>query len=137
VETLIANLPALNASLIALCLVLILRGWLAIRKKNIIAHKRAMISAFVTLLVFLVFYLGRIIAAGVTPYSGSVLGRQLYLIFLTSHITAALVCLPLVIFVLRKGLRNEIEPHRRWAKIALPLWIYVCVTGLMIYFILY
>lgn len=136
-------LPAINASLNALSTVLLLLGFKYIRAKQIEQHRRMMLSAFVISIIFLACYLlhkwllFQETGAYNTTFQGQGGWRTVYFTILITHVTLA-ACVPvLAIITIRRGLAMRIDPHRRIAKITLPIWLYVSVTGVVVYFMLY
>jgi len=134
----VQDLPALNASLNGLALILILWGGVAIHKGKETLHKRLMLSAYGCSLLFLVSYLyyHAKIGGGV-HYSGGGLGRSLYLAMLASHVVLAAVLPVLTTRTIWLGLRDRRVAHRRWARWTFPIWIYVSLTGVLVYVVLY
>ncbi|MCE9591626.1 MAG: DUF420 domain-containing protein [Planctomycetes bacterium] len=134
-------LPTVNASLNALAAVLLCVGVSLIKQKRITAHKRVMLAAFATSCLFLVFYVTHYVwrasATGTahTQYTGPL--RAVYYPMLLSHILLAMAVPVLAIWLIRLGLRRDDTLHRRVAKFAFPIWLYVSVTGVIIYFMLY
>ncbi len=129
--------PPLNAALNATAAVLLAAGFAFIRAKRIAAHKACMLSAVAVSAVFLTSYLYYHYHAGSTPFQGQGFVRTLYFTILISHTILAIVILPLVIITVTFALRGKIERHRRIARWTLPLWFYVSVTGVVIYWMLY
>jgi uncharacterized membrane protein YozB (DUF420 family) len=130
--------PLVNACLNALSAVLLVIGILFIRRGNEAAHKKMMISAFLCSVVFLCSYLYyHFYVNGRVPYEGPPWGAIPYYIILFSHIVLAAIVPVLAIIVIRAGLKDSREFHRRWAKRLFPMWMYVSITGVSIYFILY
>ncbi len=134
-----AFFPALNASLNALSGILLLIAYVHIRNKRIVQHKRFMLAACFTSLVFLACYVTYHYLKGgvVTKFAGTGAIRTLYLSILTSHTILAVVIVPLAILSVLNGLRMRVPQHRRVAKWTFPLWMYVSVTGVLVYFFLY
>src|SRR5438067_1186665 len=134
----IGLLPHINASLNAICAVLLIRGWLLIRNKRIDEHRRTMIAAFVTSCVFLACYLFYHSQAGSRPFGheGAAV-RTVYLSILLTHTVLAAVVPVLAIVTLRRGLAARYDRHRRIARWTLPIWLYVSVTGVVVYLMLY
>ena len=138
-----ADLPPVNAALNALSAVFLSWGLYFIRRKNQLAHRNCMIAAFVTSAVFLVcyltyhtyvvYYLGR----GATKFRNPEWFRPIYLAILISHTLLAMAILPMAIVTLIRGLRERFDAHRRIARWTWPMWMYVSVTGVLIYFLLY
>jgi uncharacterized membrane protein YozB (DUF420 family) len=131
------DLPALNAALNATSAVLLVAGWRFIRQRRIRAHRRCMLSAFVVSSLFLVSYLVHHAIAGTTRFPGTGLARTIYFSILIPHITLAACVLPLAIVTLRRGLGRRYDAHRRIARITLPVWLFVSVTGILVYVMLY
>ena len=131
--------PPLNASLNALSGVLLLTGYLFIRRKNIAMHRRFMLSACATSVLFLICYVTyhSLRGGAVTRFQGTGFWRTAYFSILTSHTILAVVILPLVILSVWNGLKNRVPQHRRVARWTFPLWMYVSVTGVLVYFFLY
>ncbi|HTW22866.1 MAG TPA: DUF420 domain-containing protein [Candidatus Baltobacteraceae bacterium] len=131
------SLPALNASLNALCTVLLIAGFLMIRSGKIAVHRFFMIAAFCCSALFLVFYLYFHFHAGVIRFGGQGWIRPVYFTLLLTHTTLAAVIVPLVLITLSRGLGGKFEKHRAIAKWTFPLWLYVSVTGVVVYWLLY
>jgi putative membrane protein len=131
------TLPALNATLNATSAALLTTGWFFIRSGNVTAHRRCMISAFVTSSLFLISYVIYHAQAGSKPYPGTGLMRYVYFSILIPHVTLAAVVLPMAIVTLGRGLRREDVRHRRLARWTLPIWLFVSVTGVIVYLMLY
>ena len=134
-----SDLPAVNASLNGLATLLLLLGFAFIKTERKQAHGIAMGAAFVTSCIFLVFYvLHKILVRGVhTPFAGEGFWRPVYYTMLISHIVLAIVIVPLVLTTMRRALRADYKAHRRIARWTFPLWLYVSVTGVLVYFMLY
>lgn len=137
------TLPAINATLNAISTVLLLLGYKFIRERNIEKHRRVMITAFVISVVFLACYLlhkwllFQATGSYNTTFQGQGAWRTVYFTILITHVTLA-ACVPvLAIITIRRGLAMRIDPHRRIAKVTLPIWLYVSVTGVIVYFMLY
>ncbi len=135
----VSDLPGLNASLNALATVLLTAGFFFIRQGRIPAHRVCMIAAFAVSCLFLVTYvLHKILMRGIhTPFGGEGLVRDVYYTMLISHIILAMVIVPLTIVTLRYAVRGRFELHKKWARWTFPLWYYVSVTGVLVYFFLY
>jgi uncharacterized membrane protein YozB (DUF420 family) len=130
-------LPTLNATLNATSAVLLTTAWFLIKSRRIEAHRRCMIAAFVTSSLFLVSYVIYHAQAGSKPYLGTGVMRVVYFTILIPHVVLAAAVLPLAIVTLRRGLRRDDVRHRRLARITLPLWLFVSVTGVVVYAMLY
>jgi uncharacterized membrane protein YozB (DUF420 family) len=134
----ISILPTVNATLNALSAVLLVLGYVLIRRRQIDAHRRVMLTAFATSCLFLVCYLVYHAQVGSVPFhhEGSPLRAVYFAILLTHTILAA--CVPvLAIITLRRGLAANYDRHRRIARWTLPIWLYVSVTGVVVYVMLY
>ena len=131
--------PPLNASLNALSGVLLLIAYWHIRAKRIALHKRFMLAACTSSVLFLICYVTYHTLRGgvVTKFAGTGGWKTLYLTILTSHTILAVTILPLAILSVRNGLKMRVAQHRRVAKWTFPLWMYVSVTGVLVYFFLY
>ena len=130
-------LPTLNAILNALSAILLVSGYLFIRRRKIAAHKRCMIAAVVTSSLFLVSYLTYHYQIGSKHFEGQGPVRTVYFSILLSHTALAITIVPLVLMTLRRALKGNFERHARLARRTLPLWLYVSVTGVVVYWMLY
>lgn len=130
-------LPAVDATLNAASALLLAGGFIFIRRKNIPAHKACMLAAFGTSVLFLVCYLTYHYFHGVTRFPGHGFVRTFYLTLLGSHTILAVAIVPLVLTTLYRAWRRRFDLHRRIAVWTLPLWLYVSVTGVAVYLILY
>ena len=133
----ISDFPTIDAILNATSAVLLTLGYIFIRRKNVAAHRFCMVSAVVTSTLFLVFYLTYHYYHGTTRFTGQGAVRPLYFTTLISHTVLAAVIVPLVLTTLYRALRERFELHRRIARRTLPLWLYVSVTGVVVYWMLY
>jgi len=133
----ITALPSLNATLNGLSALLLTAGYICIRRQRIVAHKACMVSAFVTSTVFLISYLVLRYYAGMTTFKGQGWIRPVYFTILTSHTILAAVIVPLALLTLSRAVRGQFARHVRIAHWTLPLWLYVSVTGVLVYWILY
>jgi uncharacterized membrane protein YozB (DUF420 family) len=131
--------PPLNASLNALSGVLLLIAYVHIRNKRIAQHRRFMLAACFTSIAFLACYVTYHYLKGgvVTRFQGTGAMRTLYLTILTSHTILAVVIVPLAIMSVWNGLKMRVPQHRRVARWTFPLWMYVSITGVLVYFFLY
>ena len=131
--------PPLNASLNALSGILLLIGYVLIRRKNILWHKRFMLAACTSSLLFLACYVTYHSLRGgvVTKFAGPPRWKTIYLTILTTHTILAITIVPLAIISVINGLKMRVAKHRRIAKWTFPLWMYVSVTGVLVYFFLY
>ena len=130
-------LPAVNASLNALSGVFLLVGYVLIRRRRIAAHRNAMLAAFTTSTLFLISYLFYHWHAGSRPFTGHGAIRYVYFAVLISHIILAAAILPMAIMTLSRGLRGRYVEHKRIARWTFPAWMYVSVTGVIVYVMLY
>jgi putative membrane protein len=130
------QLPALNAFLNASCSLLLIVSFVMIRRKNIEAHKKINITTFVLSSLFLVSYILYHWMATETRYPEGNPLRTLYLIILTSHIILAAIVLPLVLLSFHKGLTMQVEKHKKLVRFAFPIWLYVTITGVIVYFMI-
>ena len=133
----IADLPAVNATLNGIAGILLLCGYVQIRRGQQVVHKRFMLSAMVTSALFLVSYVIYHANAGSRPFEGIGLIRVLYFVILATHVILAATILPLALVTTARGLRADYVRHRRIARWTFPLWLYVSVTGVVIYVMLY
>ena len=133
----VSSLPLVNALLNGLATILLICGYVAIRSGRIQVHRRLMISAFATSVLFLISYLVYHAHAGSRPFPGRGAIRTVYFTILISHIVLAAVIPPLAAVTLWQGLRSRFDRHVRIARWTLPLWLYVSVTGIVVYWMLY
>ena len=136
----IQDIPTLNAALNATATVLIMTGFVLIKQRKIEAHRACMLTAGAVSALFLVGYVGhKILIRGVhTPFGGeSPALRAIYFTMLLTHIVLAIAIAYLVPRTFLLAIKGDYERHRRWAKITFPIWLYVSVTGVLIYFMLY
>ncbi len=133
----ISDLPALNASLNATSAVLLYAGYVSIRRKHRAAHATCMLVALLSSTLFLASYLTYHYHAGSMPYRGSGWTRPLYFTILISHTILAAAVVPLALVTVTRAARRRFERHVAIARYTLPIWIYVSVTGVVIYMMLY
>jgi putative membrane protein len=131
------DLPAVNATLNALSGILLLVGYTLIRTRRIETHRKVMIAAFVTSSLFLVCYLVYHYQVGSVRFTRQGFVRPLYYTILITHVTLAFVVVPLAIVTLSRGLKSRFRQHRRIARWTFPIWMYVSVTGVLVYVLLY
>lgn len=131
------SLPALNAILNGTAAVLLVIGFLLIKSRNIAMHRKVMLTAFGVSVVFLVCYLVNHYHAGIVYYKGTGMMRTIYMLVLWTHTPLAAAVPVLAIITLSRGLKGRIASHRAIAKWTLPIWLYVSVTGVVVYFMLY
>ena len=135
----VSDLPAFNASLNGLATLLLTAGFIFIKSGKMNAHRACMLSAFSVSVVFLITYvLHKVLVRGVhTPFGGEGFIRSVYYSMLISHILLAIIIVPLVIITLRHAIAGRLIVHRQWARWTFPIWYYVSVTGVLVYFFLY
>lgn len=131
------DLPALNATLNGTAAVLLLIGWVHIRRGRRAAHRAAMLGACAVSTLFLASYVVYHANVGSRPYGGTGLLRVVYFTVLITHIVLAAAIVPLVAVTLVRALRERFDRHARIARWTLPLWLYVSATGVVIYLMLY
>ncbi len=130
-------LATVNAALNATATVLLVVGFVLIKQRRETAHKWVMLSAFFVSIAFLACYLAYHFKVGSVPFSGGGAIRIFYLCLLASHVLLAMTVPVLALVTINLGLKNRREQHRRWAVWTFPIWLYVSVTGVVIYFMLY
>jgi len=133
----LASLPAVNASLNGACTILLLLGFFAIRARRISLHRFFMVTAFFCSAIFLILYLYFHFHAGIIRFGGQGWIRPVYFTILITHTTLAVVIVPLVLITLSRALRERFDKHRAIARWTLPLWLYVSITGVIVYWLLY
>jgi uncharacterized membrane protein YozB (DUF420 family) len=131
------DLPAVNATLNALSGVLLLVGYTLMRRRRIDLHRAFMIAAFATSSLFLLCYLVYHAQVGSVPFPRQGFVRPLYFAILITHVTLAATVPPLAIVTLSRGLKGRYPQHRRIARWTFPIWMYVSVTGVLVYVLLY
>jgi uncharacterized membrane protein YozB (DUF420 family) len=132
-----AILPAVNAVLNALSACLLIGGYACIRRGRRAAHQRCMLAAFLVSVLFLASYLTLRYLAGMTRFEGQGWIRPVYFTILLSHTVLAAGIVPLAIVTMARALREEHARHVRVARWTLPVWLYVSITGVIIYWLLY
>jgi putative membrane protein len=130
-------LPTVNASLNALSGMFLLVGYVLIRRRRITAHRNAMLGAFACSTLFLISYVVYHAQAGSRPFTGQGVIRYVYFAILISHVILATAILPMAISTLSRGLRGRYVEHKRIARWTFPTWMYVSVTGVIVYVMLY
>jgi uncharacterized membrane protein YozB (DUF420 family) len=133
----VRDLPALNACLNALSAALLFTGWVLVRRRRLIAHKRVMLAALTSSALFLVSYVTYHVQVGSVRFQGQGLLRKVYFAILISHTLLAVAIVPLVLVRVSRALASRFDRHRRIARVTLPLWAYVSVTGVVVYWMLY
>jgi uncharacterized membrane protein YozB (DUF420 family) len=132
-------LPSVNASLNAVAVVLLIAGRRLIRLGRVDAHRRTMLAAFCVSSVFLLFYVAHKASRDFenTTFAVEGVAKSIYLLILASHVLLAMTVPVLAVLLIRFGLKGEIGRHRTLARWAWPIWMYVSLTGVLIYFLLY
>jgi len=133
----LADLPALNATLNAIAAVLLVVGYFLIRRGRREAHRRAMLAAFATSTLFLVSYVIYHANIGSRPFTGQGPIRIVYFTILITHVILAAAILPMALITLNHALRGRFERHVPIARWTLPIWLYVSLTGVAVYLMLY
>ena len=133
----VSDLPLVNASLNGVATVLLIVGYACIRRRRITAHRTAMVAAFITSVLFLISYLTYHAHAGSRPFPGQGPIRVVYFVILISHIILAATIPPLAGITLWRAYRRRFDRHMKIARWTLPLWLYVSVTGIVVYLMLY
>jgi putative membrane protein len=139
----IHDLPALNATLNGLSAIFLTFGFVFIKRGNKIAHRNCMISAFSTSVVFLICYLtyhgylAIVLKQGPTHFINPAWFRPIYLTILISHTFLAIIIVPLILMTLWRAKKQNFEAHKKIARWTWPLWMYVSVTGVVVYLLLY
>jgi len=131
------DLPALNAFLNGLSAILLTAAFIFVRRKNILAHRRCMLAAVSCSILFLISYLTYHAHAGTTYFRNPPWFRPIYLTLLATHTILAATIIPLIIITLTRAFKARFENHRKIARWTWPLWMYVSVTGVLIYYLLY
>ena len=132
----ISNLSAVNAALNSLSTVFLLLGFREIKARNFAKHMRFMISAFVTSTLFLVSYIVYHHFVGDTPFTGQGVVRPIYFFILITHIVLSIFVVPLVLSSFLFAFSGKFSTHRKVSKWTFPIWLYVSVTGVMVFFML-
>jgi uncharacterized membrane protein YozB (DUF420 family) len=133
----ITDLPALNAVLNGTAAAFLTAGYIQIRRGRTEMHKRCMLAALATSALFLISYVVYHANIGSRPFPGEGFTRVVYFTILITHVVLAAVILPLALTTATRGLRAQYDRHVRIARLTLPLWLYVSVTGVVIYLMLY
>ena len=139
----IFTLPHVNALLNTTSGLCLITGYIFIRRRRIAAHRASMIAAFVSSIIFLISYLtyhtllAYKLGLGPTKFIGEGIIRPIYFFILITHTILAVVIVPFVIVTLRRGLKRQDARHRRIARWTFPLWLYVSITGVVVYMMLY
>lgn len=133
----VTDLPAVNASLNALSTVLLITGWILIKGGERKRHEQCMLAAVLTSTLFLISYVIYHAQVGSVPFTGTGWIRTVYFAVLIPHVILAAAIVPPVLITVSRGLSRKYDKHRRIARWTLPLWLYVSVTGVIVYLMLY
>jgi putative membrane protein len=133
----VADLPHLNAALNTLSTIFLLCGWVLIKRRRILPHKRAMTAAIITSALFLTSYVIYHANVGSKPFPGTGLARTVYFTILIPHVILAAVSLPPILITFARGLRRDDARHRKIARWTFPVWLFVSVSGVAVYLMLY
>ena len=133
----VSDLPALNALLNGVATVFLVAGYVFIRRRQIQAHRASMLAAVTASALFLISYVIYHANAGSRPFTGTGPVRVVYFLILITHIVLAAAIVPMVLMTLSRALRKRFDRHAAIARRTLPLWLYVSVTGVVIYLMLY
>ena len=133
----ISYLPHLNAILNSTSAILLIAGYSFIRKGRINAHRNCQLTAFTTSTLFLISYLTYHYYHGATRFPGQGIVRPVYFAILFTHTILAVVIVPMILLTLYRAARRDFIRHRRIARWTLPLWLYVSITGVIVYLMLY
>ena len=131
------DLPAVNASLNALSGLLLLVGYALIKSGRRDQHRAVMIAAFTSSALFLICYLVYHAQVGSVPFTRQGFVRPLYFTILLTHVVLAVVVLPMIILTMTRGLKGRFREHKKIARWTFPVWMYVSVTGVLVYVLLY
>ena len=133
----VTDLPALNAALNTLATVFLLTGYVFVRQRKIGAHRLCMLGALAASAAFLTSYVIYHANVGSRPFTGTGPIRIVYFAVLISHVLLATAIVPMVLMTVSRALAGRFDPHRRIARITWPLWMYVSITGVIVYLMLY
>ena len=133
----ISDLPAVNATLNATSAIFLVSGYVSIRRRRIRLHKQCMLAALASSAIFLTCYVIYHVNTGSRPFPGDGAARFVYFSILISHVLLAVTILPLALTTAKRGLDAQYQRHVRIARWTLPLWLYVSITGVVIYMMLY
>jgi uncharacterized membrane protein YozB (DUF420 family) len=136
-EMTVRDLPSLNAALNATSAVLLVVGWILVRQRRLEAHRRAMLSAFGCSIVFLVSYLVYHFQVGSVKFQGTGTVRTVYFAILLTHTVLAAAVPFLAVITLSRALARRFDRHKQIARWTLPIWLYVSVTGVVVYWMLF
>ncbi len=125
-----------NAVINSTVSILLVVAYILVRQKKYEAHKKVMLAAIVLSVLFLVSYITHHLFAGETKFGGEGTARTIYLVLLISHIILAAVILPIILFTAYQSLTGEYAKHKKWARYTFPLWLYVSITGVIVYLLI-
>ncbi|GAA4469197.1 DUF420 domain-containing protein [Nemorincola caseinilytica] len=123
----------INAVINSIVSILLVAALMAVKKKNYVQHKNIMMAAMVLSILFLVSYIAHHLLAGETKFGGTGAMKSIYYFILITHIPLAAIILPFILFTAYRGLTGEYPNHRKLAKYTWPLWLYVSITGVLVY----
>ena len=126
-------LPFINAVFNSFTFIFLVAALVTIKQKNIKLHKRFIFAAFITTTLFLLSYVTYHAMAESTPYGGEGVLRYIYYFILITHIVFSAIIVPLALTTLARGLNMKVEKHRKIARITMPMWLYVSITGVLVY----
>ena len=127
---------AINAVINSIIAVLLVAAVMVVKKGNYLLHKKLMMSALILSILFLISYIAHHLLAGETKFGGTGAIKVVYLIILFTHIFLAAIILPFILFTAYRALTGNYPEHKRLAKITFPLWLYVAITGPVVYFLI-
>lgn len=133
----LSNLPTVNALLNSIAAILLATGYMFVRRRQLAAHRVCMLAAFGTSALFLLSYLIYHFNVGSVAFTGQGWIRFTYFTILISHVILAVTVLPLALLTLNHAMRERFDRHRNIARLTLPIWMYVSVTGVVVYVMLY
>ena len=133
----VSDLPALNATLNSISAILLITGWILIKRGRVAQHRAVMIAAVCTSVVFLISYLVYHAQVGSVRFTKQGTIRTIYFTILLTHTVLAAAIVPMVLVTLSRGLSARYDKHRSIARWTLPVWIYVSITGVIVYVMLY
>lgn len=133
----VTDLPALNATLNGIATLLLTLGWVFVRRRDLVKHRLCMIGALVASAAFLASYVVYHYHAGSRPFPHEGPIRMVYFVILITHVILAAAIVPLVLMTVSRAFREQFARHRAIARWTLPLWLYVSVTGVIVYWMLY
>ena len=133
----VSDLPALNATLNSISTILLITGWVFIRRGDRARHRACMIAALITSALFLTSYVIYHLQVGSVPFTGTGWIRTVYFAVLIPHVILAAAIVPPILITASRGLSAKYDKHRRIARWTLPLWLYVSITGVIVYLMLY